>query len=198
MQKAFVLEKEENKEKAKVTSLEIIVTGTKEKPYFEIKYKEVGKEDYCIGYSSYDLNNVFDWKEECFEIVNQVAEEYTSTEHINCSTDDLISRSVLIEKLKKWKFANEERGYDTAKDLVQEMIDLVKEQSSGAANDGWIPCSERLPELETEVLVCNKFGVITTASLSKPDINWEDGDGYMLLYIIAWQPLPSPYQPKGE
>lgn len=56
-------------EKVIVTSLEIIVTGTKEKPYFEIKYKEVGKEDYNIGYSSYDLNNVFDWREECFELV---------------------------------------------------------------------------------------------------------------------------------
>lgn len=56
-------------EKVKVTELEIIVTGTKEKPYFNIKYKEVGKEDYYIGYSSYDLNNVFNWKEECFELV---------------------------------------------------------------------------------------------------------------------------------
>ena len=57
-------------EKIKVTSLEIIVTGKKEKPYFEIKYKEVGKRDYNIGYSSYDLNNVFTWRDECFEIVN--------------------------------------------------------------------------------------------------------------------------------
>lgn len=65
-------------EKIKVTSLEIIVTGTKDKPYFEIKYKEVGKEDYNIGYSSYDLNNVFAWKDECFEIVNELAEEYKS------------------------------------------------------------------------------------------------------------------------
>ena len=63
-------------EKIKVTSLEINVTGTKDKPYFEIKYKEVGKEDYNIGYSSYDLNNVFGWKEKCFEIVNELAEEY--------------------------------------------------------------------------------------------------------------------------
>ena len=56
-------------EKVKVTSLDIIVTGTKEKPYFEIKYKEVGKKDYNIGYGSYDLNTVFDWKETCFEVV---------------------------------------------------------------------------------------------------------------------------------
>ena len=57
-------------EKIKVTSLEIIVTGKREKPYFEIKYKEVGKRDYKIGYSSYDLNNVFAWRDEFFEIVN--------------------------------------------------------------------------------------------------------------------------------
>lgn len=60
-----------NIEKIKVESAEIIVTGTKEKPYYEIEYKEVGKDYYCVGYSSYDLNNVFDWKNECFEIVNQ-------------------------------------------------------------------------------------------------------------------------------
>ena len=58
-----------NTEKIKVTKLRIIVTGTKEKPYFELMYKEVGKEDFNIGYSSYDLNNVFDWKEKCFELV---------------------------------------------------------------------------------------------------------------------------------
>ena len=57
-------------DKIKVTSLEVIVTGKREKPYYEIKYKEVGEIDYKIGYSSYDLNNVFDWRDEFFEIVN--------------------------------------------------------------------------------------------------------------------------------
>lgn len=56
-------------EKIKVTKLRIIVSGTKEKPYYELMYKEVGKDDFNIGYSSYDLNNVFDWKEQCFELV---------------------------------------------------------------------------------------------------------------------------------
>lgn len=62
---------EKLEEKVKVTSLEIIVTGTSDKPYFEIKYKEVGKEYYNIGYSSYDLNAVFGWKEKYFEITEQ-------------------------------------------------------------------------------------------------------------------------------
>lgn len=57
------------KEKTKVESLEIIVTGTREKPYYNIKYKEVGNDYYNIGYSSYNLDYVFDWKEQYFELV---------------------------------------------------------------------------------------------------------------------------------
>ncbi|MDB2032482.1 hypothetical protein PMZ84_14785 [[Clostridium] symbiosum] len=56
--------------KIKVTSAEIVVHGSVEKPYYEIKYHEVGGSEYHIGYSSYNLNNVFEWLKECFEIVN--------------------------------------------------------------------------------------------------------------------------------
>lgn len=55
--------------KIKVSEIEIIVTGKKEKPYFEIKYREVGKRYYNIGFSSYNLDYVFDWKEKCFEVI---------------------------------------------------------------------------------------------------------------------------------
>ena len=59
-------------DKIKVTSLEVIVTGSKIKPYYEIKYKEVGTDKYNIGYSSYNLDFVLDWKEKCFELVKAV------------------------------------------------------------------------------------------------------------------------------
>ncbi len=61
----------DKKNKVKVTEAEIVVHGTVEKPYFEIKYKEVGKKEYDIGYSSYELNFVFKWLEEEFEIVKE-------------------------------------------------------------------------------------------------------------------------------
>lgn len=60
------------------------------------------------------------------ELKEEVAKEYGKD--TNVRSNDFISRSVLLDKLQKWKFANEERGYDTASDLVQEMINLVKEQ----------------------------------------------------------------------
>lgn len=60
--------------RVKVTEMDIIVTrlGEKRRPYFEIKYKEVGKPYYSIGYGSYSLKCVFEWYDECFEIVKDV------------------------------------------------------------------------------------------------------------------------------
>ena len=55
--------------KIKVASAEIVVHGTIEKPYYEIKYLVIDENEYRIGYSSYDLKNVFVWLEEYFEIV---------------------------------------------------------------------------------------------------------------------------------
>ena len=56
-------------ERTKVDKAMIIVTGTKEKPYFEILYHEIGKDYDNVGLGSYYLNNVFDWKEQYLEVV---------------------------------------------------------------------------------------------------------------------------------
>lgn len=57
--------------KVKVEEAEIVVHGTADKPYFEIKYREAGKKDYNIGYSSYDVRKVFGWLESEFEVVGK-------------------------------------------------------------------------------------------------------------------------------
>ena len=74
MNKAF--EKNLEIEKIKVASAEIVVHGTSEKPYYEIRYYDISDGKYHIGYSSYDLSIVFGWFKECFEIVQEVSEEY--------------------------------------------------------------------------------------------------------------------------
>lgn len=61
--------------KVKVEEAEIVVHGTADKPYFEIKYREVGKKDYNIGYSSYDIRNVFGWLESEFEVVGKSGDD---------------------------------------------------------------------------------------------------------------------------
>ena len=82
--------------KNKVTSLEIIVRMIDNKPYYEIKYKKVG-EDYChVGYSSFNIDNVLKWRDECFELVDVKA---TNADRIrNMSDEELVE---LITGLSK-------------------------------------------------------------------------------------------------
>lgn len=54
----------------KVTSLEIIVRMIDSKPYYEIKYKKVDEDYYQVGYSSFNIDNVLKWRDECFELVD--------------------------------------------------------------------------------------------------------------------------------
>lgn len=56
-------------EKTKVRSADIVVHGTHDKPYYEIKYQTTDGE-WHIGYSSRKLEMVFGWLNECFEIVS--------------------------------------------------------------------------------------------------------------------------------
>lgn len=71
--------------KNKVTSLEIIVRMIDNKPYYEIKYKKVGEYYYHIGYSSFNIDNVLKWRDECFEIVDV---KVTNADRIRNMSDD--------------------------------------------------------------------------------------------------------------
>ena len=63
-------------------------------------------------------------------------------------------------------------------------------------NNGWIPCSERLPEENSSVIVCFAHGAVT--ELAFYGGLFHGIYDYNTNVIIAWQPLPQPYQPKGE
>lgn len=78
--------------------------------------------------------------------------------------------------------------------LTPEEIERLKEQHR------WIPVEERLPE-GTEDDYCPEFNVMTKGAVQAttlnfaPDGTWFDdfGQGYS---VIAWMPLPEPYQGK--
>ena len=54
--------------KIKALSAEIVVHGTKEKPYYEIKYFDLSDNEMHIGFSSYKLEIVFGYLEKYFEM----------------------------------------------------------------------------------------------------------------------------------
>ena len=93
-------------------------------------------------------------------------------------------------------------AFDDAIEIVkQEAEKFVPDTNVG--NNGWIPCSEKLPELRQDVLVTVKYtgfmGMhgywIQTGHMEAENDWWGNCAGGE---VIAWQPLPQPYQPKGD
>ena len=88
------------------------------------------------------------------------------------------------------------------KAITNEAIEIVKQEAE-KCNNGWIPCSEKLPELRKDVLVTVKYtgfmGMhgywIKTGHMEAENDWWGDCAGGE---VIAWQPLPEPYRSKGE
>lgn len=122
-------------ERIKVSELDIIVNMIREKPYYEIKYKEVGEDYYHIGYSSYNLDFVLEWKDKCFEVVS--------------------------------------------------------ERKSVA---GWIPVSERLPEKSGSYLTWVRYDNEEFMSIEDIDCEGILKEWNFTGKVIAWMPLPEPYQ----
>ena len=68
-------------------------------------------------------------------------------------------------------------------------------------NGGWIPCSEKLPELRQDVLVTVKYtgfmGMhgywIKTGHMEAENDWWGDCAGGE---VIAWKPLPEPFKER--
>lgn len=76
---------------------------------------------------------------------------------------------------------------------IYKAIEIVN-QLAEEYNNGWIPCSEKLPEEGKAVLTCDKDGWISVRINMK--YNGKKND-FECGYYEAWMPLPEPYK-KGE
>lgn len=69
-----VSNEKESSGKIRVSEFYIIVEegmSTAEKPYYSLLYKEIGADHRTIGYGSYSLKQVLQWKKETFEKVKE-------------------------------------------------------------------------------------------------------------------------------
>lgn len=110
----------------------------------------------------------------------------------------------IIEKLEAYSDADEAEQYGTIPVIeLDRAIEIVKQEAE-QYNNGWIPCSERLPD--------DKQRCLTTAKIYFVPDHVDEEDNYIGVAIdtyfekfgwssnpevIAWQPLPEPYT-KGE
>ena len=82
------------------------------------------------------------------------------------------------------------------KTISSSIEDILSELSP--AQPRWIPCGERLPEDDVEVLVTDDAGGVQWLGVDKM-MSYEDGSGRFWLisqHPIAWIPLPEPYKEK--
>lgn len=85
----------------------------------------------------------------------------------------------------------------------EKAIEIVK-QTAEKYNNGWIPCSERLPEEHKlyDITFKNSAGIHSDSAIYNPYLKrwlW-DADETELVEneIFAWAEKREPYQPKGE
>ena len=88
-------------------------------------------------------------------------------------------------------------------DAFEESIRIVQEVAKEYGN-GWIPCSERLPSEKGYYLTTWMSGNETRGLWGEPvvEVLYFKGKQWSVQQmahrrVIAWQPLPAPYQ-KGE
>ena len=98
-------------------------------------------------------------------------------------------------------FGGKQEGYENAIEIVN--------RAAAEHNKGWIPCSERFPKVEdlheksvddcTCYLIQRRCGIMDVAHYIKVygEPHFE-ANSIKMKDVVAWQPLPEPYQPKGE
>lgn len=88
---------------------------------------------------------------------------------------------------------------DTIEELSAKLANANMERSTAHYNDGWIPCSERLPNRGTNVIAQDYAGYMEIGIYKmKNGMDGFEVDGWWssLNNYIAWRELPQPY--KGE
>lgn len=89
-------------------------------------------------------------------------------------------------------------------EVLNGMADTIAQLEEKLAEREWIPVSERLPSMRTEVIY-SYDGIVSTGYMTdrdcigeKTEEHWEDLESGAYIEPIAWMPLPEPYRKDGE
>ena len=118
--------------------------------------------------------------------------------------NDLISRKEAIDILYNYKRMLFDGVPDPVVYGVQGAIEVIKTIPCAVSTAEWIPCSERLPCTYTSVEVTYEHNGkrYTTVGDLEDDDEWHTEllgyGGFFGSRIIAWRPLPEPYEERED
>lgn len=87
---------------------------------------------------------------------------------------------------------------------VEDIARILNDMPTIQPEPQWIPCSERLPDGVTQVIIqTNGEAIHEAIYMGKDDYGhyvWRrpDNEIYWNEEVVAWQKLPDPYQEEGE
>lgn len=114
------------------------------------------------------------------QIVQKVAQEYERCNKPSCTDCEV---------------------YDKEKHYCQKWCDVIKhtaEDLKQEYGDGWIPCSERLPERNEMVLASMNMDYVDIILFADNEQFYDESGGVAMADVLAWQPLPESFKQKGE
>ena len=135
----------------------------------------------------YDSSSIIGEKNvwaEAIEIVKQEAEQYEEC-YKDCGDCEAYNK----EKHHCPKFCK----------VIKETVKEIEEN-----HNGWIPCSEWLPEehKQYDITTKNEVGIHSDTAIYNPFLGmwfWDEAESkHIEIEVLAWAEKREPYQPKGE
>ena len=150
------------------------------------KHSRMKKESNSLHKMHYHMGIIDAYNKE-IEIVNQVAEEYSGK---------FVSKNEVGYMLDSIKMRGDETWMDYYHKALKGLCELFGEEY----NNGWIPCSERLPNESGEYLTYVDYADETFIAIDEIDCEgilkkWNCTPNY---HVLAWMPLPARYKKEGD
>lgn len=166
--------------------------------------------DKCVHESRW----IAEWLEELKALrVYKERMEMQYIDDIDNPLEPLKLQSALQSELFKYNYRKAHKPQDinvldytimyALKHCLEEQLKAGKENIEKKYNNGWIPCSERLPENDTYILL--SFENFSVPCIGRYEVDEDNGGAFYPgdedksyssygLFVNAWMPLPEPLQ----
>lgn len=136
------------------------------------------------------------------EFIRKLMDYIEDADVVEPKTGDLISREDAIKAIFSKPACHGSDGSWYHSDDIRDAINSTP--SADRPQGEWIPCSERLPEPQVEVLYslegCVSVAFMTNRNYTGEtvELHWEDLETGITICPEAWMPLPEPWEGEND